>query len=88
MRLPNYDGPITDVTSAEVACNGGPNPLVKISTEVATVAAGDQITLRWGHTLDSNLDTGLVIDSSHKGPVIVYMAKVASATGAIPSSGW
>lgn len=47
MRLPTYDGPITDVTATEMACNGGPNPLVKISSNVATVAAGSQITLQW-----------------------------------------
>jgi cellulase len=88
MRLPDYDGPITDVTSTELACNGGPNPLVKFSNDVASVAAGDQITLRWSHTLSTDLDTGLVIDSSHKGPVLVYMAKVDNALGAIPNSGW
>ncbi|KAH8145212.1 uncharacterized protein LAJ45_10773 [Morchella importuna] len=88
MRLPTYDGPITDVTATEMACNGGPNPLVMISPNVATVAAGSQITLQWSHTLDTDLSTGLVIDASHNGPVLVYMAKVSSATGAIPNSGW
>ncbi|KAI5853761.1 glycoside hydrolase [Tricharina praecox] len=88
MRLPSYDGPITDVTATEMACNGGPNPLVKISSDVASVPAGAQITLQWGQTLDSDFDTGLIIDASHKGPVMVYMSKVSSATGAIPNSGW
>lgn len=68
MRLPSYDGPITDVTATEMACNGGPNPLVKISSDVASVPAGAQITLQWGQTLDSDFDTGLIIDASHKGP--------------------
>jgi len=68
MRLPSYDGPITDVTATELACNGGPNPLVKISPNVKTVAAGSQITLQWSHTLGSDLSTGLVIDASHNGP--------------------
>lgn len=30
----------------------------------------------------------MVIDAGHKGPVLAYMAKVASATGAAPSQGW
>lgn len=68
MRLPTYDGPITDVTSSEMACNGGPNPLLKISSNVKTVAAGSSITLQWGHTLDSDFATGMIIDASHNGP--------------------
>ncbi|KAI5793034.1 glycoside hydrolase [Geopyxis carbonaria] len=88
MRLPEYDGPITDVTSADMACNGGPNPIKRVSANVASLAAGSQLTLQWGHTLDSDFNTGMIIDSSHKGPVMVYMAKVSSATGAAPTSGW
>ena len=68
MRLPHYDGPIEDVTNPAVACNGGPNPLLKISTNVANVKAGDQITLQWGHTLDSDFNSGMIIDASHNGP--------------------
>ncbi|KAH7098074.1 glycoside hydrolase [Auriculariales sp. MPI-PUGE-AT-0066] len=64
LRLPSYDGPITDVTSSSMT-----------------------ITLRWGHTLDSGPTD--VIDSSHKGPVMVYMAKISNAaTGTPPTSGW
>ncbi|KAA8909864.1 glycoside hydrolase [Sphaerosporella brunnea] len=88
MRLPSYDGPITDVTSTYMACNGGPNPLVQISNDVASVTAGSTITLQWVQTLTTDFDTGLIIDSSHLGPVMVYMAKVSSATGPIPNSGW
>ncbi|KAL7268808.1 hypothetical protein RUND412_008556 [Rhizina undulata] len=88
MRLPSYDGPITDVTATELACNGGINPLVLNSTDVATVAAGSTITLQWAQTLDTDFDTGLIIDSSHKGPIMVYMAKVDSALGDIPNTGW
>jgi hypothetical protein len=68
MRLPSYDGPITDITSTYMACNGGPNPLVKNSTDVASVTAGSTITLQWAQTLDTDFDTGLIIDSSHLGP--------------------
>lgn len=89
MRLPNYNGPIEDVTSSALACNGGPNPISRVSTDVKDVVAGDQITLQWAHHLDTPLDgSGLVIDASHKGPVLVYMAKVDDATGAVPTDGW
>jgi hypothetical protein len=88
MRLPHYDGPIEDVTSSAVACNGGPNPLLKISPNVKTVAAGSTITMQWSHTLDTDLSNGMVIDASHKGPVMAYLAKVSDATGPIPKDGW
>ncbi|KAF3940754.1 Endoglucanase-4 [Dactylella cylindrospora] len=89
LRLPTYDGPIEDVPSQYVACNGGPNPLVKFSPNVVDVPAGAEITARWIHTLDTDWRTGLIIDSSHKGPIMVYLSKVSNAaTAAIPSSGW
>ncbi|KAJ6256613.1 hypothetical protein Dda_8478 [Drechslerella dactyloides] len=89
LRLPTYDGPIEDVTSQYVACNGGPNPLVKFSPNVVDVPAGAEITARWIHTLDTDWRTGLIIDASHKGPIMVYLSKVSNAaTASIPSSGW
>ncbi|KDQ08555.1 glycoside hydrolase family 61 protein [Botryobasidium botryosum FD-172 SS1] len=87
LRLPSYDGPITDVTSGDITCNGGPNPLNTVSKNVCGVAAGSQVSLRWGHTLDSGPND--VIDASHKGPIMVYMAKVSDAVNsAPPTSGW
>lgn len=66
LRLPTYDGPIENVNDQNMACNGGPNPLVKISNEVANVKAGDQITLVWAHTLDTDVaNGGMVIDASY-----------------------
>ncbi|KAJ3121395.1 hypothetical protein HK098_003735 [Nowakowskiella sp. JEL0407] len=87
MRLPSYDGPITDVTTAENACNGGPNPLTQISTQKLTVKAGETVTLQWRHTLVAGNDD--IVDASHLGPIMVYMAKVSdSVTSAPPVSGW
>jgi len=87
LRLPSYDGPITDVTSTDLTCNGGPNPLNTVSPNKCTMAAGAQLGLRWGHTLTS--DGTDVIDPSHKGPIQVYMAKVSNAvTSTPPTSGW
>lgn len=53
MRLPSYDGPIMDVTSASMSCNGSPNALDTVSSNVCTVPAGAKVTLRWSHTLTS-----------------------------------
>jgi cellulase len=76
VRVPSYDGPITDVTTDDIVCNGGPNPTTPTST-VIDVQAGSEVTLTWRHTLTSGPED--VIDSSHKGPVMAYMKKVSDA---------
>ncbi|KAH8833368.1 glycoside hydrolase [Flagelloscypha sp. PMI_526] len=81
VRYPSYNGPITDVTSNDLICNGGPNPLVTpLSTKIITAPAGAQVTAQWHNTLTSNTgDNPDPIDSSHKGPILTYLAKVDSA---------
>lgn len=86
IRVPTYDGPITDVASEYVACNGGPNPTTPSST-VIDVTAGSTVQVYWRHTLDS--DSTDVIDASHKGPVMAYMKKVTdAATDTGVGGGW
>lgn len=86
IRDSSYDGPIQDVTSNDIACNGGPNPTTP-SSNIITVAAGSTAKLTWRHTLTS--DATDVIDSSHKGPVMAYMKKVTDATTDVGyGSGW
>lgn len=86
IRVPTYDGPITDVASEYVACNGGPNPTTPSST-VIDVTAGSTVEVYWRHTLDSGPDD--VIDASHKGPVMAYMKKVTdAATDTGVGEGW
>ncbi|KAL5533677.1 hypothetical protein ACEPAG_137 [Sanghuangporus baumii] len=82
LRAPDYDGPITDVTSNDIICNGGPNPLTHILDVVIQAPAGGQITAEWHHTLDSagTNDPADPIDSSHKGPITSYLAQVPDAT--------
>lgn len=82
IRVPTYDGPITDVTSNDVICNGGPNPLRQpLPKDIINVQAGDKLTAEWHHTLDSagKNDPADPIDKGHLGPVIVYLAKVDDA---------
>jgi lytic cellulose monooxygenase (C1-hydroxylating) len=46
IRYPTYDGPITDVTSTDIICNGGPNPLTTpYPTDVIEVCRPLQIHL-------------------------------------------
>ncbi|KAK5705932.1 hypothetical protein LTR17_021223 [Elasticomyces elasticus] len=81
--MPGDDSFQSDVTSDSMACN------------VIPVKAGDTVTGSWLHTLtstgpDESADNK-VIDSSHKGPVMAYMKKVADATqnpSAGPGDGW
>ncbi|KAA1477459.1 glycoside hydrolase [Dentipellis sp. KUC8613] len=83
IRVPDYDGPITDVTSNDLICNGGINPYHQpISMDIISVPAGASYTAEWHHTLDGAdpSDPADPIDSSHKGPVLTYMAKVDNAT--------
>ncbi|KAF9046517.1 glycoside hydrolase family 61 protein I [Panaeolus papilionaceus] len=83
IRAPDYDGPITDVTSNDVICNGGINPYHQpVSTAVIKVPAGAQVTAEFHHTLTSagTNDAADPIDPSHKGPVLAYLAQVPSAT--------
>jgi len=86
IRDPTYDGPIQDVTSNYIACNGGSNPTTA-SSSVINVAAGSTVQATWRHTLTSTSSD--VIDASHKGPVIAYLKKVSDATTDVGyGSGW
>ncbi|KAF5371495.1 hypothetical protein D9615_009651 [Tricholomella constricta] len=83
IRVPDYDGPITDVTSNDVICNGGINPYHQpVSQTVIKVPAGATVTAEWHHTLDglNPTDPADPVDASHKGPVMAYLAKIPSAT--------
>ncbi|KAI0836892.1 carbohydrate-binding module family 1 protein [Hypoxylon sp. FL0890] len=77
IRTPTYDGPITDVTSNDIACNGGPNPTTP-SDKVISVTAGSTVNAIWRHTLTSGAND--VMDSSHLGPTLAYLKKVDDAT--------
>ncbi|RKU39732.1 hypothetical protein DL546_000684 [Coniochaeta pulveracea] len=76
IRDPSYDGPITDVTSNNLACNGGPNPTTP-SDKIIQVTAGTNVTAVWRHTLTSGAND--VMDAGHKGPVMAYLKKVTDA---------
>ncbi|KAK4561547.1 hypothetical protein LTR86_004226 [Recurvomyces mirabilis] len=93
--MPSDDSYQSDVKSDSMACNGSPVTGFTSSSEIISVNAGDTVTGSWLHTLtstgaDSEADNK-VIASSHKGPVMAYMKKVADATqnpSAGPGDGW
>lgn len=69
----NGKNPIYDVTSDAMICNGGS----AISGEFVSVKAGSSIGLQWHHNDGASTegDADEPIASSHKGPVMVYIAK-------------
>ncbi|EPS36434.1 hypothetical protein H072_10025 [Dactylellina haptotyla CBS 200.50] len=82
VRVPTYDGPINDVTSNDIICNGGPNPLnTPYPTQIIQVPSGASITMEWHHTLDgaNPSDSADPVDPGHKGPIMAYLAAVPSA---------
>ncbi|KIM29923.1 carbohydrate-binding module family 1 protein [Serendipita vermifera MAFF 305830] len=82
IRVPSYNGPITDVTSVYMSCNGGDNPLITpYPTAIVNIPAGAQVTTEWhhgGNGADAN-DGDDPIATSHLGPIMAYLAKVDSA---------
>ncbi|KAL8403898.1 hypothetical protein RB594_008957 [Gaeumannomyces avenae] len=80
VRVPSYNGPITDVTSNSMACNGNPNPTSPTS-KVITVQAGQDVTAIWRYMLSTTgTSPNDIMDSSHKGPTMAYLKKVNDAT--------
>ncbi|TFK47442.1 beta-1,4-endoglucanase [Heliocybe sulcata] len=63
------NGPITDLTSLDVQCNGSGGSGSSPAALVASVPAGGKIAFHW-----------TTWPSSHVGPVITYLAKVPSGS--------
>lgn len=87
IRTLSYDGPIQDVTSNSLACNGEPNGTPTPTNTILNVTAGSTVNAIWRHTLTSGADD--VMDASHKGPTLAYLKKVADAhTDTGVGDGW
>ncbi|KAF3921953.1 Endoglucanase-4 [Dactylellina cionopaga] len=82
IRVPTYNGPVSDVLTNDIICNGGVNPLrTPLPSDIIDVPSGSTLTLEWHHGgsgPDPN-DASDPVDPSHKGPIMVYLAKVDSA---------
>jgi cellulase len=78
IRSPANNNPVKDLSSPDLVCNvnGG-----KAAPKFAKAAAGDEITFEWYH----NTRGDDIIDGSHKGPIITYVAPYTEndGTGAI-----
>ncbi|KAH7137917.1 endoglucanase-like protein II [Dendryphion nanum] len=73
IRSPPNNSPIVDVTSKDMTCNVGGS---KAAAKTIDVKAGDKVTFEWHHNNNSPADD--IIDLSHKGPVLTYIAPTSS----------
>jgi hypothetical protein len=89
VRVPSYNGPIQDVTSNSLACNGAPNP-TSATPLIIDVKAGDDVTAVWKFMLTTTgTSPADVMESSHKGPTSAYLKKVGNAaTDSGVGDGW
>lgn len=69
IRSPPNNNPVKDVTSTDMTCNVNNVETAK----TLEVAVGDKITFEWHHNSRDSSDD--IIASSHKGPVMTYMAE-------------
>ncbi|QRV95906.1 glycoside hydrolase family 61 protein [Ceratobasidium sp. AG-Ba] len=70
IRGPASNSPVKNVKSSDIICNTNNSPVPK----TIEVSAGDVLTLEWQH--DNRRDD--IIDPTHQGPVLVYVAPTAS----------
>jgi lytic cellulose monooxygenase (C1-hydroxylating) len=74
IRSPPNDNPVKDLRSPTIACNkGGEKP----ASSFVKAVAGDKLTFEWYHEARSDM----IIDPSHKGPVITYIAPYTDTDG-------
>ncbi|KZL66212.1 glycosyl hydrolase family 61 [Colletotrichum tofieldiae] len=77
IRSPPSNSPVKDLKSSDIVCNVNG---AKAVTDFVPIAAGDKVTVEWYH----NTPGDDIIDLSHKGPIITYIAPYSeTATGAI-----
>lgn len=74
IRSPPDNFPVKDLRSPAIACNvNGGNP----APEFVRAAAGDTLSFEWYH----NYRNDDIIDGSHKGPLITYVAPYTEGDG-------
>ncbi|KAK2051675.1 family 61 glycosyl hydrolase [Colletotrichum caudatum] len=83
VRAPSSNSPIQNVNDGGFACN---NNIQYKDSNIISVPAGAKVGAWWGHVIggaQGSNDPDHPIAASHKGPILVYLAKVdnAASTG-------
>lgn len=73
IRAPKDNKPLKDLTSTDLRCNVGGGSAV---AKTIDAKPGSKIVLEWHHDTDAASDD--TIDSSHKGPLLTYLAPASS----------
>jgi len=81
VRQPPSNSPVTDVMSADIACNAGTSPM----RGLCPVKAGGTVTVEMHQQMDRSCSNE-AIGGAHYGPVAAYLAKVSDATTAVGAS--
>ncbi|KAF9480944.1 hypothetical protein BDN70DRAFT_893748 [Pholiota conissans] len=81
VRTPASNNPVTDVTSADLACN-----IAGTSSGVCPVNAGQSITIEMHQQPGDRSCASEAIGGDHYGPINIYMAAVSDATTAVGAS--
>ncbi|KAF8148039.1 glycosyl hydrolase family 61-domain-containing protein [Crassisporium funariophilum] len=79
VRAPDSDYPIMNVGDGNFACNTG---ITHKDNTIINIPAGARVGAWWGHVIggaQGSNDPDNPIAASHKGPIIVYLAKVSDA---------
>ncbi|RNJ56980.1 hypothetical protein D7B24_006503 [Verticillium nonalfalfae] len=82
VRAPSSNNPVQNVNDADFACNKN---IQYKDNNILTVPAGARVGAWWGHVIggpQGSNDPDHPIAASHKGPIMVYLAKVANAASA------
>jgi cellulase len=75
IRTPPNNSPVKDLASSDLVCNVNG---AKAASSFVKAAAGDTMTFEWYH---DNRDDD-IIDGTHKGPIITYIAPYTEGNGA------
>ncbi|KAM0281195.1 hypothetical protein ACHAQH_003625 [Verticillium albo-atrum] len=82
VRAPSSNNPVQNVNDADFACNKN---IQYKDNNIITVPAGARVGAWWGHVIggpQGSNDPDHPIAASHKGPIMVYLAKVSDAASA------
>ncbi|TFK21469.1 glycoside hydrolase family 61 protein [Coprinopsis marcescibilis] len=82
IRVPSTQSFVSDVSSKDIICNGGQIPFYQpISDKVISVPAGAELTAEWHSSLNNDPVWASVdpLPDNHRGPILVYLAKVPNA---------
>lgn len=84
VRSPSSNYPLQNVQSQDIACNVGLQS--PVSTSIIQIPGGSKVGAYWQHLIggpQGSNDPDNPIAASHKGPIVVYLAKVCCPSNSL-----